>query len=726
MFEIFGNIPDTPRTAPASSYNDVFKGMKKKNQLQPIKSFGVVYPGVDGGFNRNSFRASEYNLTDVANAIDTESFLSQAINKYVSQMFRSGYLFIGKNKKAVDYIKRRFEQIEMVTKYPIDLFFRDVAKQLVGFSNAFIIKRRSSGASTGYTYRNEFGKLYKPIARYDLVDAATMQLSREDNGKVLRYKQEIPGVARSPEWSADDVIHIFYNRRVGNAFGTPIAANVLDDIRALRRMEEAIEILVWTNAVPWIHVKVGSEDRSADDSEIEMIQARIQNMEPEGGIVTDERCDIDVIGAGREALNAEPYLDYMKRRVWAGLGVSAVSFGEGDTANRGTAITIEKVSLNQTIEFVSTLKFFIDYYMIRELLMEGGFKWNEIDDTNKVEMHFPEIDFETRMEKANHGMALYQGHMITEDEARMDYLGREPISDDARARMYFELIQKPQAIIRAVDEPYLSTSPENATRNKNQPENQYGKKNAKTQPVNARRHGEDMLDSDVSDATSSSHRDFVRARIRSDIYASSLMNHYDAFIEDVQELVKSRFGATVLGKDDLALIMSLTAEGMKNDASVFILDAFRFGVEDACTQMGIDPEGIFISESLTFLRTKAEGYIDNLLDDIARRFVRDINDTDTVMDALCLVAGIFESERYRIDFQANAELLRAYNFGLLKAFTAGGVPEVAVLPHPNPADLCKPFENKVFDLRLIVDYDELPPYHGKCTHIIGIPNKAKS
>jgi hypothetical protein len=60
-------------------------------------------------------------------------------------------------------------------------------------------------------------------------------------------------------------------------------------------------------------------------------------------IVTDrpasvpaERHEIKAIGAEGRALRAEGYLSYFKQRIFAGLGVSAIDMGEGDTSNRST------------------------------------------------------------------------------------------------------------------------------------------------------------------------------------------------------------------------------------------------------------------------------------------------------------------------------------------------------------------------------------------------------
>jgi hypothetical protein len=61
-------------------------------------------------------------------------------------------------------------------------------------------------------------------------------------------------------------------------------------------------------------------------------------------------------------------------------------------------------------------------------------------------------------------------------------LSRDPIAEGQRKEMFFELVQKPNAIIEARDEPFTAEAKKSAksTNNKQQPSNQHGKKSAKT------------------------------------------------------------------------------------------------------------------------------------------------------------------------------------------------------------------------------------------------------
>ena len=54
----------------------------------------------------------------------------------------------------------------------------------------------------------------------------------------------------------------------------------------------------------------------------------LEQMEEDGGLATNERVEIKAIGAESLALRISEYLNYFKNRVYAGLGMSGMDFGE--------------------------------------------------------------------------------------------------------------------------------------------------------------------------------------------------------------------------------------------------------------------------------------------------------------------------------------------------------------------------------------------------------------
>jgi hypothetical protein len=223
---------------------------------------------------------------------------------------------------------------------------------------------------------------------------------------------------------------------------------VMDDIRALRRIEQNVELLVFQHTVPLFHYIVGTPERPGQPDEIMSVQATVQKMPPNGCLVTSERHKIAVVGVEGKSINADVYLEYYKGRVLSGLGMSGVSMGEGGSANKGTALVIDKHMVNTTAAYQQVFKMFIDEFLIKELLSEGGFPLDYEDEDNVVGILFPPIDTEEQRAKENHYAQMYTQHAINEDELRKEF-GREPVQDEERDRDYFELILKPLAIIKA-------------------------------------------------------------------------------------------------------------------------------------------------------------------------------------------------------------------------------------------------------------------------------------
>jgi hypothetical protein len=377
----------------------------------------------------------------------------------------------------------------------MDMILRSVTQNLVAYSNAFLVKVRDFKRSSGMPIQRIAGPSLQPIAAYFPIDPTSIRVKRDFHGKVLKYWQRVPGNPIMPQFIPEDVVHVYYERKEGFAFGTPYIVPVLDDIRSLRRMEENVEMLVTQHIFPLFHYKVGTETAPAeiyDDgtTEVDIIKDQIEKMPTEGSIVTPERHEITTLGAQGKALDASNYLKYFEKRVLSGLGISEIALGRGDTANRSTAGSIDKSMTDRCKDFQDVIESFVNEYIFKELLYEGGFLIDETEDSF-VKLKFREIDIDSMLKTQNHSVFKYEHHAITETELREE-ISRDPIGDEQRKNMYFEMVQKPNALIMARDEPYTPTAKKaitagggeskgpKSTENREKPTNQHGTKPAKT------------------------------------------------------------------------------------------------------------------------------------------------------------------------------------------------------------------------------------------------------
>ena len=428
----------------------------------------------NGDVGSTDFEDPEYDFSVIATAYDTDSYIRQGIDKYIDQIFKEGWQLYGTDESIVEYINARLKYIAEASKTPTDQLLIEIAEDVVKYSNCVIAKARSSDPTVlpqGYTIQGVNGA--EPVAGYYCINLPSLKVKRDQNGTVQGWQQEVSGASTKLELQPDDVIHIYYKREKGNAFGTPLLQPVLDDVRALRQAEENVLKLMYRNIYPFYHVAVGDSDSPGTPSEVNDVQESINDMDVEGGLVTTNRVSINAVAAN-QVVNAEPYIRYMEDRVFSGLGVPAVLFGRGDTANRSTSDSMSTEMGDRIKAIQKTIEMFVNFNIIKELLIEGGY--NPIDDPNQnVYFRFKDNDLDTKIKNETHAVYLYEHNAITEDEMRKD-LGRDIITD--RTKMHIELITRETASFSNTGESSSSSSNNNGskeTNNKEQPENQNGK-----------------------------------------------------------------------------------------------------------------------------------------------------------------------------------------------------------------------------------------------------------
>lgn len=463
---------------------------------------------------RSRITQPEYDLNEIAKAVDTDGLLRRAFDEHVTCIMKDGWSLAGRNDETKAYIQRRLDEFGFMGQLTFTQILRQAAQDLVEYNNFFVYLVRKANRSSGRPTLFH-GKRVQPVATLHPIDATTMFAVLGDTTDLRAWVQFLDGrhvSGRSmfvffekdskhiKRYQVEDVIHGWHRRRSGFIFGTPSAVPVLDDIRALRRLEEIAELIAHKHAFPLIHLKVGTETLQAriladGQSEVDVVRNQYNQMPLEGALVTSERITVEAIKTDPHDLSK--LLTHFEQRAITGLGVSDIDLGRGGSSNRGTAVVLSKGLMNRCREYQNALsEFFTQLFDM--LLLEDG---TRLTPENRVFLMFPEIDIERRMALEKHAQAMYQGNLFTESEARLS-MGRDPLKQAQRKDLHLERIQKPLAIIQAVDEPFTSeaktaakatTASTKKTANETQPTNQSGTKSAKSAPVNQRVRGGDML-----------------------------------------------------------------------------------------------------------------------------------------------------------------------------------------------------------------------------------------
>jgi hypothetical protein len=391
------------------------------------------------------FEDPDFDLEDIQSGYNTDSYIRQGVDKYVDQIFKEGYSFFGTDSNAVDYLKLRLAYIAEASNTPTNQLLMDIAEDVVKYGNCMIVKARNSDPNAlpqGVTVTGLYGK--DPVVGYFCANPVTMKCKRDEFGTVTEWQQDNDGGTQT--FAPEDVVHFYYKREKGNAYGTSFLIPVLDDVRALRQAEENVLKMMYRNIYPFYHVAVGTEDATGTSKEVEQLKEAIDGMDVEGGLVTTERVKITPI-ASDKVIDAEPYLRYMESRVFSGMGIPEIMFGRGNTANRSTGDNMTSEMADRIRAMSKVIEMFFNSFIIKELLMEGGYD-PILNPDQAVEFKFNDNDVDVMIKKEVHAIYKYEHNAITEDEMR-DELGMDPIPDGDREKMFVELITRENLRVEA-------------------------------------------------------------------------------------------------------------------------------------------------------------------------------------------------------------------------------------------------------------------------------------
>lgn len=465
-------------------------------KLFKVTSFALGFTGFN---TRASFEEAPYDLDRVIKAADTDSFVRQAFNKYRELLWKEGWDIVGENDEAVDYLRERIDYMELAMGRSIDDLWDEISDQLVKFGNCFIAKSRGDLSPFFPGTINALNDKSQPIVGYYIIPAETVVIQRNNRNKPIAYRQRIEGavsgfgrnVTNQPTWPASEVIHLAIDKKPGRAFGTPFMVSVMDDVIALRQMEEDIQNLVHKELFPLYKYKVGTEMHPAEPEEIDNAIMELENLRSDGGLVLPERHDVDIVGSKGAALEATGYLEHFVNRVVVGLGLSPHHLGVMmNGGNRSVTDRLDVALYDKVKKYQRYLSSMIRIKIFTELLIEGGFdpisnpKIRGISD--RCEFQFKEIDVDTQVKKENHALQKWTQNAITMEELRLELGLEQEVDEDRLFQSLMTRLQPEPSGTGMVDpkkpdaaKPSTGGKPnprnDKSVKNKSRPSNQYGR-----------------------------------------------------------------------------------------------------------------------------------------------------------------------------------------------------------------------------------------------------------
>ena len=461
------DISDSKTLAKLTPVVDPTRSPPTKNQALARPNF-VLKRGL-------SLAKTPYDFTETYRVLDTESFVSSTFRKKRTLILKDGFQFISENEADISYIKKRLEEFHYVT----DLSFKDFLEQLlvsfVNNHNAFILPIRKEASSSG-NVRKIMNKTVQPIAGFYVLPETKMELVEDEYGLVIGYKYHVSkGIIKY--YQADEIIHLKMEAKPGYNLGTPPLESLIDDILALRQIEESLERLIYKLSVPIIHAKVGTPekpagiDRLTGEKEVDQLNRALLHLEDAGGITTSERVEFKMLGAESQALRLSGYLEYFKNRVLVGLSISDLDLGVANSTSSGSAVVVTK-ALQQNVEmYQRKVEDFISDVILPMILLESDTykKRLYLEDEEKVLFRVLQSNIDDKIKVESHYMNEFNAGLMTADEYRVK-TGKRPLTKAEKKEIY-DFKNPPKEV--AATPAKSNTSSSNTTKNVTAPANQH-------------------------------------------------------------------------------------------------------------------------------------------------------------------------------------------------------------------------------------------------------------
>ena len=651
-----------------------------------MKNFVVKAVGFQGENQNNDFASPDYDLSEIKDAINGDSYIKMAIAKYSQLIFKAGYNITSQNDAGAEYLRGRLRMMSFMTSTPMDVLFQQTTDDLVAYSNAFWIKSRQPMTNIGgLTAKGVLDS--NPVCGYFRVDPSTMKIKRDKSGTIKQYQQE--SGQNKKAFKPTDVIHFYIDKPGGAAFGIPRINAALEDVKLLRKIEGNVLNLIYRFAVPIYQMKVGLPQAgyNATDKEITEAKSEVEKMASDGILVTNEKTEFKSLGAEGTALDASGYLNYFEKRVFTALNMSEAMMGRG--GSKSDADSMEE-QVHDTVKYIqSRFAIFIQEMVFNELLLEGGY--NPIINEQDIALfQFNEINNETRVKMETHFLNQFQGNAITFEEMRQRTGMRADSVDESR--LFANMIQQPNAIglIQAKtastgsgDSPGKDPKAKDNSgtiKNTMQPQNQNGKSSA---------HIKEMTESVDTTTTDKNVSDYKKN-------FAKVYKRYNTVRNDVCE----RNGKA-------ASILPIAREGITKELREYVSSEAQAGILKAVKDS---------KQKEVSLRKLPLVLIDSKIEEISKGIFTDISKRLKSATDRHEREAVFEALEYRLRFLTDHIVSKAYWYAYVKTCEQLGIEKVYVNfgKSEDKKDHDSIVDTKRFSL------DDIPPYHAYCTCRVGM------
>ena len=365
-----------------------------------------------------STKTFEYDFAEVNRIIDTESLVSFLFSKKKAMILKYKPIFKSLVQTNIDYINKRIVEMEYVSGITFYNLLETIVESLVNYNNVFILINRSEFSSSGHIVEEK-----QPIASLHVLSPTRLKPIINMIGETIGYTYQSRNKLEYINIKKEDIYHIYKDKKIDVSVGTPLLEAVKDDILSLRQIEESIERLIYKNASPLIHTKVGTDQFPAGvlpngQNEVDYYANLINQMEEEGGLVTSHRVDMKMLGAESLAIRVREYAEYFKKRVLSGLRASVLDIGESGTISTGAADYISTTMKEDVEAYQKVIERFFTTRFFNDLLLESPKYRNKprVPSGEEVTLVLVNPDINAQIRYESHLANLVRYNLLTPEE----------------------------------------------------------------------------------------------------------------------------------------------------------------------------------------------------------------------------------------------------------------------------------------------------------------------
>lgn len=403
-----------------------------------------------------------YSIIKEAKKMD--GYLARALSQIIQKALKNGWSFKSKNQKNIKVVEKRFNELLADSGLNTRSFLREIVKNCVSYSNAFVLK--------SYLIKGSQKKLafltIMPVAGWEPL---------ETRGPFVTKWQFTSNTGKTTVFDGKDIIHFHMNKEIDEVFGTPFISSVLEDAQLLRDLEGAVLEQYFSSTQKRTVFFVGTANSPGSEKEIDNLRNTLNNLDTNSDLIVTSRIKFEIL----EVEYKEPtkLLETFKERIFAGLlmsssgmGISGAGRQDADTQETKESIIVE--------DFQDAIEDILNNTLLKEISFE---QFKSLDYETIVEFCFNE-NFNDKERSDNHYLNLYNSGVIDFNELR-EFLKLPSSSfNEAKSIENKKLtIVEEEAKIALKYTPKVTTSSTsnkkaaNVTKSKTTPTNQHGTKN---------------------------------------------------------------------------------------------------------------------------------------------------------------------------------------------------------------------------------------------------------